>query len=79
MAIRPLAAARRTAPSPAFLRAAVPALLLLALCAAHAHAAAPRVSVSLISAAASIEPGVPLRVGLRQRIAPGWHTYWLTR
>ena len=37
----------------------------------------PKVSVALISEGASIEPGSPLWVGLRQRIAPGWHTYWL--
>jgi thiol:disulfide interchange protein/DsbC/DsbD-like thiol-disulfide interchange protein len=37
----------------------------------------PRVSVALISEGASLEPGSPLWVGLRQRIAPGWHTYWL--
>jgi thiol:disulfide interchange protein len=37
----------------------------------------PRVTVSLISDAASIEPGSTFWVGLRQRIAPGWHTYWI--
>ena len=37
----------------------------------------PKVSVALISEGASIEPGAPLWLGLRQRIAPGWHTYWL--
>ncbi len=37
----------------------------------------PKVAVTLISEGASIEPGSPLWVGLRQRIAPGWHTYWL--
>jgi hypothetical protein len=39
--------------------------------------AAPKVAVALISEAAGIEPGAALWVGLRQRIAPGWHTYWL--
>jgi thiol:disulfide interchange protein DsbD len=39
--------------------------------------AAPKVSVALISESAAIEPGGMLWVGLRQRIAPGWHTYWL--
>ncbi|MGH7418903.1 MAG: protein-disulfide reductase DsbD domain-containing protein, partial [Candidatus Rokuibacteriota bacterium] len=38
---------------------------------------APKVSVALISESAAIEPGGTLWVGLRQRIAPGWHTYWL--
>ncbi len=36
----------------------------------------PRVAVSLLSETASIEPGASFWVGLRQRIAPGWHTYW---
>jgi thiol:disulfide interchange protein DsbD len=42
-----------------------------------ALAVAPKVSVALISESAAIEPGGTLWVGLRQRIAPGWHTYWL--
>src|SRR5215475_3066699 len=37
----------------------------------------PRVTVRLISDAASIEPGSTFWVGLRERIAPGWHTYWI--
>jgi thiol:disulfide interchange protein/DsbC/DsbD-like thiol-disulfide interchange protein len=36
----------------------------------------PRVSVSLVSEVASVEPGASFWVGLRQRIVPGWHTYW---
>ncbi len=36
----------------------------------------PRVSVTLLAEAASVEPGSSFWVGLRQRIAPGWHTYW---
>ncbi|MEX2220689.1 MAG: protein-disulfide reductase DsbD domain-containing protein, partial [Candidatus Rokuibacteriota bacterium] len=36
----------------------------------------PRVAVTLLSEGASIEPGASFWVGLRQRIAPGWHTYW---
>ena len=36
----------------------------------------PKVTVTLLSEAASIEPGASFWVGLRQRIAPGWHTYW---
>ena len=31
---------------------------------------------SLISEADSFKPGQPLRVALRLKIAPGWHTYW---
>src|SRR5262245_21035724 len=37
----------------------------------------PRVNLTLISDVASIEPGSTIWVGLRQRIAPGWHTYWI--
>src|SRR5258708_17980128 len=48
-----------------------------ALAAPPRAAGPPRVSVALISEGASIEPGSPLWVGLRQRIAPSWHTYWL--
>ncbi len=44
---------------------------------AGAEGAAPKVAVALISEVAGIEPGATLWVGLRQRIAPGWHTYWL--
>ena len=36
----------------------------------------PKVSVTLLGEAASIEPGASFWVGVRQRIAPGWHTYW---
>jgi thiol:disulfide interchange protein/DsbC/DsbD-like thiol-disulfide interchange protein len=48
-------------------RAAVPAT----------EAAGPRVHVELISETAGIEPGGAVWVGIRQRIAPGWHTYWI--
>jgi thiol:disulfide interchange protein DsbD len=37
---------------------------------------APRVTVTLLGEAAAIEPGTSFWVGLHQRIAPGWHTYW---
>src|SRR6202008_3713117 len=37
----------------------------------------PKGSAALLSEGASIEPGAPFWLGLRQRIAPGWHTYWL--
>ncbi|MGH7415524.1 MAG: protein-disulfide reductase DsbD family protein, partial [Candidatus Rokuibacteriota bacterium] len=36
----------------------------------------PKVTVTLLSEAASVEPGASFWVGLRQRITPGWHTYW---
>ena len=44
--------------------------------AAPARAEAPKVAVELVSAQASIAPGQTFWIGLRQQIAPGWHTYW---
>ncbi|WP_240476578.1 protein-disulfide reductase DsbD family protein [Geminicoccus roseus] len=41
-----------------------------------AAVSSPQTTVSLISEAAAIAPGEPFRLGLRQVIAPGWHTYW---
>jgi len=38
---------------------------------------APRVKVELVSEVAAIAPGQTFRVALHQRIAPGWHTYWM--
>jgi thiol:disulfide interchange protein DsbD len=42
-----------------------------------APATGPRVHAELISEHAGLHPGGGLWVGLRQRIAPGWHTYWI--
>ncbi len=36
----------------------------------------PRVRVELLSEVASVAPAATFWVGLRQEIAPGWHTYW---
>jgi len=36
----------------------------------------PRATVSLVSEYAAVSPGQILRIGLRQRLAPHWHTYW---
>lgn len=33
-------------------------------------------TVSLVSEAAAVAPGVPFQMGFRQIIAPGWHVYW---
>jgi len=38
---------------------------------------APRVRVELVSEVRAIAPGQTFWVALYQRIAPGWHTYWL--
>ncbi len=40
-------------------------------------APAHKVAVALIAEDSAIEPGAPFWVGIRQRIARGWHTYWL--
>lgn len=34
------------------------------------------VRVDLVAATAAAEPGKPLALVARQRLAPGWHTYW---
>lgn len=36
----------------------------------------PRATVTLVSEAASVAPGQTFRIGLRQKLSPGWHTYW---
>ena len=35
-----------------------------------------RAVATLVSETDAMRPGVPFRVGLRLRMAPGWHTYW---
>jgi thiol:disulfide interchange protein/DsbC/DsbD-like thiol-disulfide interchange protein len=41
-----------------------------------AGASTPIVRVELLGEAGAITPGTTFWVGLRQRIPPGWHTYW---
>jgi hypothetical protein len=53
-----------------------PAVAVPARVDAAPRAPAHKVAVALIAEDASIEPGTPFWVGLRQRIAPVWHTYW---
>ncbi len=36
----------------------------------------PRLTATLVSDTDAVAPGTPLHLGLRLRIAPGWHTYW---
>ena len=36
----------------------------------------PRVQIELVSEVESVRPGTPFWVAVRQRISPGWHTYW---
>jgi thiol:disulfide interchange protein DsbD len=55
-------------------------VLALGLAAGSVRAASTgrsrNVEVSLLAERESIQPGRPFRVGLRMRIADGWHTYW---
>jgi thiol:disulfide interchange protein DsbD len=55
-------------------------VLLLTAQPAHALESAPIVTkhatVTLVSESDAIEPGKTLRLGLRFRLAPGWHIYW---
>ena len=59
------------------------AVLGLTLAGALAPAAAatppdsPRTSLDLVSEQTAIAPGGAVWLGIRQRIAPGWHTYWI--
>ena len=61
---------------------AVVVLLAATLAAGSAHAleSAPvsskRAVATLITETDAMEPGKPFRVGLRLRMADGWHTYW---
>lgn len=57
-------------------------VLLLLLSAPVARAAesapvqSPRATVTLVSDTDQVKAGQPLHLGLRFRLAPGWHTYW---
>ncbi len=65
---------------PAMARALLALLMLLLAPVAGAVESAPIVSprarVTLVAEAVAV-PGQTLRLLLRQRLAPGWHTYWL--
>jgi thiol:disulfide interchange protein DsbD len=54
-------------------------LLLLplpALASESAPVASPRATATLAADVAAVAPGEAFRLGLRLRLAPGWHTYW---
>jgi thiol:disulfide interchange protein DsbD len=53
-------------------------LLAPALAAAveTAPVTSPRATVTIVSGVEAVAPGQPFRIALRQRLAPGWHTYW---
>jgi len=52
------------------------AVFLAAASAGLAWSATPKVTVELVSEGEAIAPGKTFWIGLRQTIAPGWHTYW---
>ena len=41
-----------------------------------APVSSPRATASLVTDTDAVTAGTPFRVGLRLRLAPGWHTYW---
>ena len=43
---------------------------------ASAAVSSPRATASFIADTNSVAAGVPFKVGLHLRLAPGWHTYW---
>ncbi|TCZ56716.1 protein-disulfide reductase DsbD family protein [Roseicella aquatilis] len=55
------------------------ALILLAPLARAGESASvrsPRATATLLSATAAVAPGEAVELGLRLRLAPGWHSYW---
>lgn len=55
----------------ALIQAAAPAVAL-----ESTATTSPRLTATLVSDAARVTPGQTFRVGLRQKLAPHWHTYW---
>ncbi len=50
--------------------------LLATAAAAGPSGASKNVQVELLSEVTWVQPGAPFFLGVRQRMAPGWHTYW---
>ena len=48
-----------------------------ALAAESAAVTSPRVTATLLSGRDTVAPGERFHVGLVQKLAPHWHTYWL--
>ena len=44
--------------------------------AASDHLATDQLALRLIAATPTVHAGEPVTIGIEQRIAPGWHTYW---
>ena len=61
------------------LKAVVAAVVLAAIHAGAGHAAAVNtghIEAELVADRVSVPPGGTIHVALRQKIQPGWHTYW---
>ena len=58
------------------IRRVVLGIAAITLAAATAAAAEFRVQAELVSAVRDVQAGTPFWVAIRQRIDPGWHTYW---
>ncbi len=52
-------------------------LLLTAIASAQTERPKPMVEVSLLAETATVGTGQEFWVAVRQKIAPGWHTYWI--
>jgi thiol:disulfide interchange protein DsbD len=80
--MRRIVAQPRTPSGDPMLRLATFALLFILLCAGpavaleSAPATSSRDTVTLVSDTDAVAPGTAFRIGLRFRLAPGWHTYW---
>ncbi len=62
-----------------FAGALLVATILFPLAPSHAQtgpARTPKVQVELLAEKTAVRPGDRITVALRQRITPGWHTYW---
>ncbi|MBW6397990.1 thioredoxin family protein [Roseomonas sp. HJA6] len=57
--------------------AAVLALAPAARALESAPVTSPRATVTVLADHDAIAPGQTFRIALRQRLAPGWHTYWI--
>ncbi|MFZ6761807.1 protein-disulfide reductase DsbD family protein [Pseudoroseomonas sp. WGS1072] len=62
---------------PALTLAALLALGTPALALESAPVRSERTAMSLAAELSAVAPGQPFRLGLKQVLAPGWHTYWI--
>jgi thiol:disulfide interchange protein len=65
-----------TAIAPLLAASLLTAFACAAIASESAPTRSPRAQVSLVSESSAVTPGQRLRIGLRQKLAPHWHTYW---